>query len=97
MPPLGKARALRVLLVRLFHQPFNNRLVLVTIDFSGRKFGMKKVQTEAEKQWRKEQSDLRWEKREEYLMRFFSAVSISLPRQITHQKAAAALKGIGYE
>jgi len=30
-------------------------------------------------------------------MWFFSAISTSLPRQITHQKAAAALKGIGYE
>lgn len=48
---------------------------------------MKKVQSLAELDWRKERSDERWEKRVEYLEFRFSGVSTMLPSQITHLKA----------
>lgn len=47
----------------------------------------KKVRSEAEIKWRQESQDKRWERREEYLMRQFSAPSCLLPRQIADQKA----------
>jgi len=50
---------------------------------------MKKIQSQAELDWRKKRWDERWEKRVEYLESFFSGVSTMLPRQITHLKAEA--------
>ena len=50
---------------------------------------MKKIQSQAELDWRKERSDERWEKLVEYLEFFFSGVSTRLPRQITHLKSEA--------
>jgi hypothetical protein len=50
---------------------------------------MKKVQSLAELDWRKERSDERWEKRVEYLEFRFSGVSTMLPSQITHLKSEA--------
>jgi hypothetical protein len=48
---------------------------------------MKKNQTQSEMQWRKDRSDERWEKRADYLMGFFSQVTTSLPRQMSHQNS----------
>lgn len=53
---------------------------------------MKKVQSLAELDWRKERSDERWEKRVEYLEFRFSGVSTMLPSQITHLKSAAVIQ-----
>ena len=50
---------------------------------------MKKIQSIAEVDWRKERSDERWEKRVKYLEFFFSGVSTMLPSQITHLKFEA--------
>jgi hypothetical protein len=50
---------------------------------------MKKIQSQAKLDWRKERSDERWEKRVEYLEFRFSGVSTMLPRQITHLKGEA--------
>ena len=50
---------------------------------------MKKIQSQAELDWRKKRWDERWEKRVEYLESFFSGVSTMLPSQITHLKAEA--------
>ena len=50
---------------------------------------MKKIQSQAELEWRKKRWDERWEKRVEYLESFFSGVSTMLPRQITHLKSEA--------
>lgn len=50
---------------------------------------MKKIQSQAELDWRKKRWDERWEKRVEYLEFFFSGVSTMLPSQITHLKSEA--------
>jgi hypothetical protein len=50
---------------------------------------MKKIQSQAELDWRKKRWDERWEKRVEYLEFAFSGVSTMLPSQITHLKAEA--------
>lgn len=56
------------------------------------KFSIKKNQTQSEMQWRKDRSDERWEKRADYLMGFFSQVTTSLPRQISHQNSIKTFK-----
>ncbi len=48
-------------------------------------FPMKKTPSEAERSYRKERSDERWERRVEYLMVLFSQPTCMLPRQIGHQ------------
>jgi hypothetical protein len=50
---------------------------------------MKKIQSQAELDWRKKRCDERWEKRVEYLEFRFSGVSTMLPSQITHLKSEA--------
>ena len=50
---------------------------------------MKKIQSQAELDWRKKRWDERWEKRVEYLEFRFSGVSTMLPSQITHLKSEA--------
>jgi hypothetical protein len=52
----------------------------------------KKIQTQAEIQWRKERQDERWEKRVEYLERQFSRVTTILPRQIAYLNSVALNK-----
>ena len=47
---------------------------------AGGRFG-KKVRSQAELRWRRLRSDERWERRVDYLMRFFSAPSGLLPRR----------------
>jgi hypothetical protein len=48
---------------------------------------MKKVQSQAEIDWRKARHDERWEIRADHLMWVFSKPMCALPRQIAHQKA----------
>jgi hypothetical protein len=47
----------------------------------------KKTPSDAEKRWRVERSNERWERRVPYLMERFSGVSVMLPSQITHLKS----------
>jgi len=54
----------------------------------------KKVANAAEKRWRAERSDERWERRVPYLMDWFSGVSTMLPSQITHLKQKVSQRAI---
>jgi hypothetical protein len=49
----------------------------------------KKASSAAQKRWKTERSDERWERRADRLMIVFSHVSVMLPSQISHLKEKA--------
>ena len=53
----------------------------------------KKTQSKAQINWKTARSDERWERRADRQMLLFSAVSVSLPSQITHLRQNSAESG----